>query len=274
MKSNIIALLHFIKTHTGHRIATAIILLIVLQSIFASFTRFLLQPEIYANILSATSYTIIVLGVLIFHAHEYESFADSFSLLAIVLGCVVRPVTGAKYESLINLYLGALGLCLVMYMISNRDRFKMPSYKSLIIGILWAVSTTVVLAIIAAFVSPSKFDTLPSNVLIILLNSLLVQFSYVTVIEESLFRGLLVGFLVMRGYKENAALGIQAVFFWAIHYAQIGNILLFFIFIPILTISTTLIVRKYKMVYMAILVHTFVNVFTLATTTVLQIYLF
>jgi membrane protease YdiL (CAAX protease family) len=87
------------------------------------------------------------------------------------------------------------------------------------------------------------------------------QLSFVTVIEEALFRGLLFGLLLMNGYKENTALFIQSVLFCGIHYLKLNDPILFFILLPLFTLSVSLIVKKYKMLYLSIMVHTFNNVF-------------
>ena len=56
-------------------------------------------------------------------------------------------------------------------------------------------------------------------------------------IEEAYFRGLLYGFLVMNGVKENSALWIQAILFCLNHYLDIMQNPILFIFgvVPIVT---------------------------------------
>ena len=74
----------------------------------------------------------------------------------------------------------------------------------------------------------------------------------------------------MNGFKENTAFSIQAILFWMGHYMSISNPVLFFIAIPLLTISTTLIMKKYKMIFEPIMVHTLVNVYASVIVIILQ----
>jgi membrane protease YdiL (CAAX protease family) len=113
---------------------------------------------------------------------------------------------------------------------------------------------------------------LPPNLTTIIVNTFLYNISFITIIEEACFRGLLVGFIIMSGYKENAAFVFQAILFWIGHYMVISNPVTFFISIPLLTLSTTLIMKKYKIVFLPIIVHTFVNIFTSIFVVVLQQY--
>ena len=105
---------------------------------------------------------------------------------------------------------------------------------------------------------------LPSSWSILLnyiINTFIFQLSFVSVIEEAYFRGLIFSYLMMNGYKENAALYIQAILFWGIHYLKIVNLVHFFVDIPVLILGVTLLIKKYKMLYLSIMLHTLNNVF-------------
>jgi len=67
---------------------------------------------------------------------------------------------------------------------------------------------------------------------------------------------------VLNGWQENRAFFIQGILFWGVHYMQISaNPAVFFIAVPMLTLSTTLITKEYKMLYLSVIVHTLANVF-------------
>ena len=155
-----------------------------------------------------------------------------------------------------------LGLVLSGYIIANRKRIKIPGWKSILIGVSWSVGTLIVETILHVLESPSH-ATLPPNLTFIIFYKSIYQLSFTTVIEEAYFRGLLYGFLVMNGVKENSALWIQAILFCLNHYLDIMQNPILFIFgvVPILAISTTLIIKKYKMLYQSIMIHTLTNVF-------------
>jgi membrane protease YdiL (CAAX protease family) len=121
------------------------------------------------------------------------------------------------------------------------------------------VITVVTISLLLFFINPTH-ESFPPKLLVYLLNTFLYQVSFVTVIEEACFRGLLFSFLVMNGYEEDRALIIQAILFWGSHYLKISSISLFFVAVPLLTLSLTLIIKKYKMLYMSVMVHTFANV--------------
>ena len=88
------------------------------------------------------------------------------------------------------------------------------------------------------------------------------------------FRGLLYSFMVINDYKENTAFFVQALLFWGIHWPRIiDNPILFFIAIPLFTLSVTFIIKKYKMLYLSIMVHTLLNVFLTVLISVINRYL-
>ncbi|MCI0610598.1 MAG: CPBP family intramembrane metalloprotease [Anaerolineae bacterium] len=215
----------------------------------------------YQNLYTISSYSIIVLSILIFHINGLDVFRDHFSLWTIVLTCFLAAGLGREDTIVYKTLLIFLGLILSIYIIVNRKSIRTPSLKSVFIGLLWSVGTIVITALLIAILNPIR-ETLPPNLLTYTINTLVLQLSFVAVIEEAYFRGLLFGFMVMNGYKENTALIIQAILFWGAHYMRITvNPVLFFVAIPILTLSTTLIIKKYKMLYLSIIIHTLANVF-------------
>jgi hypothetical protein len=218
--------------------------------------KYVNYPYFHATI----SYTTIVLSIIFFGNSGLEVFQDHFSLGIIALTCFLRVGLGGSNEIVYKGITAFLGLVLLNYIITNRKRIKIPSLKTVIIGLVWAIGTVMTGAFLRIFMD-SNHGTLPLNLGSYVINMFIFQITDVTVIEEAYFRGLLFGFLVMNGYKENAALFIQGILFWIIHFMKIGDPILFFILLPIFTLSTTLIIKKYKMLYLSILIHTFNNVF-------------
>jgi len=150
-----------------------------------------------------------------------------------------------------------LTLYLVAYILINKKTIRTISLKIVGGSLLWALSTLLILALILA----SRDYKQPSASQTSLLFDFLYHLSFVVVIEETLFRGLIFGFLTLNGFKENVAFATQGFLFWLIHFNQIGDPLVFFVFIPLLTLSTTVIMKKYKTVFSPILVHLIVNIF-------------
>ena len=207
-----------------------------------------------------SSYIIIVLSIVVFHSSNLDIFQDHFSLWTIAFSCFLRASLGGEGELFYKGILAFLGVVLSSYIIVNRRRIKVPSLKSLLIGILWSLGTVSIIAILTAILV-AKHGILPSNLLSYMINASVFQLSFVTVIEESCFRGLLFSFMVMNGLKENSALMLQAILFWGAHYMKMNNPVLFFVASPILILSITLVIKKYRMLYLAIIMHTLQNVF-------------
>jgi len=247
------------------KIGMAFIFLIILQSYLlpliavASGTDYNKYTN-YAYLYTISSYTIVVLSIIIFHTNGLDVFQDHFSLWIIVLTCFFRASLGGYNEVTYKGVLIFLGLVLSNYIIAHRKSIKIPSLKSVFIGLLWSLGTIVAIALLRLLLDPNP-ETFPSNLSAYIINVSVFQLSFVTVIEEAYFRGLLFGFLVMYGYKENTALFIQAVLFWGIHYMKIADPIYFFLLVPLFTLSATLIIKKYKMLYLSIMMHTLNNVF-------------
>lgn len=255
-----------IKRPINPKIGIAFIGLIILQFYLLPLIPWVAGADInkyatYVYFYAMSSYTIIVLGIMIFRANGIELFQDHFTLWIIVLSCFLRSTFGGDYAEIHQYYMNFLGLVLVIYIIVNRKDIKIPGPKSLFIGLLWSVGTVVMISVLSVLIDPAR-GTLPTNLLSYIINMSIFQLSFGTVIEEACFRGLIYGFMVMNGYKENTALFVQAVLFWGIHYMKITNPVLFFVVIPLVTLSATLIIKKYKMLYISIIMHTLNNVFS------------
>jgi hypothetical protein len=146
----------------------------------------------------------------------------------------------------------------------------MPNINTVIKGFLWSIGTLAIITIAQTLFAFRRITNLPSDNILV---ELYYQISFITVIEEVCFRGLIVGFMVMNGFKEDTAFFVQAILFWGIHYMNIATIpITFFISLPLLTLSTTLIMRKYKTIFLPIMTHTLVNVFAYSLTYALQRY--
>lgn len=249
------------------RLGIVFIVLVTLDSLITPLLSLLAGSDEakYANYIyvhTIIAYTIIVISILIFHKYGLDVFQDHFSLWLIVFTCFFRPRTGGPGEHVFRAAMDILGLVLSGYIIANRKRIKIPNWKSILIGVSWSVGTVIVGTVVHVLESPSH-ATLPPYLTLVIFYTSVYQLSFTTVIEEAYCRGLLYGFLVMNGVKENTALWIQAIFFCLNHYFDIIQNPLLFIFgvVPIVAISTTLIIKKYKMLYQSIMIHTLMNVF-------------
>ncbi len=257
-----------IQDKPSSKLGLVLIFLIILQSYLvplisvASGTDYNKYTN-YVYLYTISSYTIIVLSIIIFGDNGLEVFQDHFSLGTIALTCFFRASLGGNNEVIYKGILIFLGLMLVGYIITNRKYIKTPSLKSIFIGLLGAIGIVLVGALLRILLLEpnSSHGILPSNLGAYIINTFAFELSFVTVIEEACFRGLIFGFLVMNRCKENTALFIQGILFWGMHYMKMGNPALFFIIIPIFTIYATLIIKKYRMLYLSIIPHTLNNIF-------------
>lgn len=258
-----------VKKYSNPKIGFVFIFLIIFQFCLIPFVSPGIQGDYnryadYMYLYAICSYTMIVLGIVIFQAHGLELLSDHFSLWLIIFTCFARTRLGGSHELSYSLYLGFLGLALSIYVIKNRRKFTMPDGNTVFVGFLWSVGTVLILAIEQAAFSSNNLTSLslPPNPINQILKLFLYNISFTTVIEEVCFRGLIVGYMIMNGYKEDTAFFVQAILYWGVHYITISYVpVWFFIGIPLLTLSTTLIMRKYKMIFLPIMVHTSVNVF-------------
>ena len=98
-----------------------------------------------------------------------------------------------------------------------------------------------------------------NNIILEVIRRAIYDLSYVAPIEEILFRGLLWGYLVRVGWKEDKVFWFQAVLFWISHISRIEYPVSFFITIPISTIVFSILVRYSKQLFPSIIAHTVLN---------------
>ena len=92
-----------------------------------------------------------------------------------------------------------------------------------------------------------------------LIRDVIYNLSFVAIMEELAFRGVLWGYLRGIGWKESKIFWAQAILFWLTHIWQIFNPITFFITIPIGTIIFSLLTRYSRQVFPSIIAHTIMN---------------
>lgn len=264
------------KTYSDPKTGILLIGVIIFQ-FYLSFFLFSAMGIDYVTILyleTIISYTIIISSLIFFDPNTLGLFRDQFTLWTIVISCFLPSVFGGErilYKGILII----LGILLATYIILNRKSIKFPSLKSVFIGLGWSVIAVLIISVVYALFDQTFTKPFPSNLLAIIFIAFLKELSFTSVAEEAGFRGLIFSFLIMNGYKEDKAFAIQAILFWGMHFGTIiTNPTLFFIIIPLSTLFMTLIIKKYKMLYLSIMMHTFINVFTTVLVNVINRYLF
>lgn len=218
--------------------------------------------EQYFNLNIAISYTVIVFFTMILCVQKNNLLLDSLTLWLVAISCLLSFFSIHEDGLPYKIYLGLLGSVFLIFIYINRKNHSMPSLSLIGVGIVWSLLTLILVSGLI-YMFNGKQTSIPQGIFALILNTILFNLFFVTIIEELYFRGLFVTFAIANGYKEDSAYVIQAILFWLGHYFVITSYpLMFFVAIPILSISTTLIIKKYKTVSLSILVHTVVNVFS------------
>ena len=257
-----------IKKHSTPKIGIAFILVIIMQYFvvpFFVYSAFVVDNNLsqkYTYFHTIISYTIIILSIIIFGDRGLDVFQDYFSLGIIALSCFLRASLGGSDEIIYKSILAFLGVLLTIYMIHHRQSIKLPRLKSVFIGLLCSIITVLVLSSIHLLLVSNPGTIPPDSILMqYIANMSIFHLSFITVIEEAYFRGLVVGFLVMDGYKEDFALFVQGILFWTIHYAKLNDPVLVFVLLPLFILVSALMIKKFRTLYTTIILHTLNNVF-------------
>lgn len=250
--------------HGNRQLALGLIALIIIESYLSPLIAVVSagNPDRYTNLyyLHATvAFSLIVLGVVVFGNSGLQAFHDHFSAWTIVLSCYTTALLSPA-GILSQIVLLVLATVLAIYVLGNRQYFRLPTFRSLAEGLLWAASTVAGIAVLRALLD-QRPGTLPVPLGRYLLYELVSETSLITVIEESYYRGLIYGLLLLLGWKQERALLVQAGLFFGSHYLLIAtDPVLFFVLIPVYTVVASITLRKYHMLYVPIMVHTANNV--------------
>jgi len=275
-KSNTLSHTIEAKSQAKLRLARKFVILIVLYAYLAPiiFALFGVDDANYRYLDAIGFYLLVVVCILIFGLNQLETFRDKFSLGMIVLSCFLAVIDPRENNVIYKIMFIILGATISIYLIINRKEIMTPSLKSFLVGLLWSIGAVVVLASISVWLGLPEIKSFPPNLLVIVASVFWSQLALISIVEEVAFRGLIFSLLIMIGWNENNALITQAILFWGWHYVDIGTPKVFFVIVPLGTLFMTLIIKKYKMVYMSALMHTLANVFVAILSTFVTYYLF
>ena len=194
-----------------------------------------------------------------------EFHLEQFTLFIFVLTSLFRTRYRFSGEEYYLLIIALCGLSAVLALVLNRSKLPKTSLKWALAGALLGCISL----IITANVEPSQFRTplnqsiYSANIFLGLARQAVNTFSFTAPIEEIVFRGFLWGYLRRLGWKENVVSWVQGILFWALHlYKSFSTPLTFLITVPLLALDSTILVRRSKQVFPAILSHSIINVMT------------
>ncbi len=227
--------------------------------VFAKSNYELSAHYIYAYLIFSYGALTAIIALEIKQLHEFH--VENLSLWLLIFSSFVRARLGMSGERYYLVPIMLFGLIGVLLMLFNRQNIPRITKQSIIAGITVAFFVLAFTTFVESFQADKWLTSIyTANIGLNFLRQLIYQLSFVVLIEELIFRSFLVGYLIKLGLQEKTAFVVQALLFWLTHYARIGNPITFFISIPVLVLSTSLVVRHYKQVFPAIIIHTSVNV--------------
>lgn len=248
------------------KIGYLFILMIVFLSYISVFLTAGNSPQVdlvnYSYFYLVSSYLIIAFGMIFFRRHGLRMLSDRYFIWLLIITCFLRPNIGGGHDLAYRWFFIFLGLAFSFYAIKNKAALYIPDKKIVVVGLFWSIGTVLIIVLVQLLLSSNRITAVPSSLLNYVVNAFFYETSSVVIVEEVFFRGLIIGCMLINGYSENTALFVQAILFWGVHYMYAAtNPLWLFTGIPLLTLSTTLIMKKHKTIFLPILVHTFLNVF-------------
>lgn len=154
-------------------------------------------------------------------------------VLSIILFAAIRRGTSKLPSTNIRWILVSLALCGLILPLAFIDSFSTARY----------LAYTFTSGTILAEISQKAFFNL----------------SFVSLIEEVIYRAILWGYLRKQDWSEIKIFWFQAILFWLLHFYQIGTPITFFIVNPIVILTMSYLVLRSRQVFPAIIFHTAVN---------------
>lgn len=192
---------------------------------------------------------------------------DHISLLIIALfGSIFHRRLGVPGEIYFQIILWLCSISIISALIIERSNIPKTNIKWAANGIIIAIITSFLLAKFQSYLPEisshySQFEPINSYSIIVLnlLRNYVYQFSYVAPYEELLFRGLLWGYLIRLGFREERVIWFQAILFWILHANSLLTPINFFFVLPTVTLLVTVLVRYSKQLLPSIILHSTVN---------------
>lgn len=189
-----------------------------------------------------------------------EFHFDRTSLILIILFGIVRSRLDIQNEEYYRILLFLFTLVLLVICYRSWQNIPKTRFRWVWIGLLFCVLLVPITW--AESLQPEKYSSLnfpPGDLGLVFLRRVLYNLSFVVLLEEIVFRGVLWGYLRRFGWTENSAFWGQAILFWLLHFWQIVNPITFFITIPLGTLAYSILVRYSKQILPSIILHTILN---------------
>jgi membrane protease YdiL (CAAX protease family) len=189
-----------------------------------------------------------------------EFHLDRTSLILIIFFGIFRSRLNIQNEIYYRILLFLFSLALLVISYKNWKQLPKTRFRWVWIGLIFCVLLVPITW--AESLQPENYSSLnfpPGDLGLVILRRILYNLSFVVLLEEIVFRGILWGYLRRFGWTENGAFWGQAILFWLLHLWQIVNPITFFITIPLGTIAYSILVRYSKQILPSIILHTILN---------------
>lgn len=237
-----------------------------------SFLQVLLQifrPDIYQATLQPIKYITPIVSYVCFTVWIYLEIEDlgKFNLdrssitIIVLFGTLLRQMLGISGEIyyLIPIYISSL----IIFIVAKKNWTKIPTTNKhwTIMSIVFSATFLIPLALIERVNPRTYFIVDSQNWVLLTFRSAIFNLSFVSIIEEVLFRGILWGHLRELRWSENKIFWIQALIFWMAHFTRLANPITFFISLPLTIIWESYLARNSKQTFPSIVGHTILNTF-------------
>lgn len=196
--------------------------------------------------------------------HLGEFHLDYGTLLAVIVGgFLFHGGFGVPGERFFITLAWIISLGILVALVRNRSKIPKTNMHWLAIGFLIACLFLIPTTFLESLQAQKWAGSIPSsgNLLIIAIRNISFQLSFVSPLEEIIFRGFVWGYMRRMGWSENRAFWGQALLFWLSHITKIGTPITFFITIPIGIVFFSLLTRYSKQLAPSIVMHTIINAF-------------
>lgn len=210
---------------------------------------------LYANVILIYLY---IAGLVWWKVENLSQFhLDQSSISAVIFFSFFRTGLGIQNEEIYSWVILMVTLVILMGCVKNWHSIPKTRWSWVGISLL-----CVILVIPISVVESLQYSAMKSaaNPVMILIEKIFDNLSFVTLIEEIMFRGILWKYLRNLGFREDTAFWGQAIVFWLFHaWKIVGTPISFFITIPMTTLAVSFLVYKSKQVFPSIVLHTLLN---------------
>jgi hypothetical protein len=217
-----------------------------------------LNPIYYIPVIGSYLCIIFILWFDKENAVDYN--IDRASAYLLVIMGIFRSNVGVSGEIIYRIIIIVLSIILLAAI--RRGTAKLPGTNMRWIFVSIAFCSLVLpLSFIDSFSTGRylAYTFTPGTLLADISQKTFFSLSFVSLIEEVMYRAILWGYLRKQGWSENKIFWVQAILFWVIHFYQIGTPITFFIVNPIGILIMSYLVRRSRQVFPAIVFHTVEN---------------